>query len=122
MTGIVSSHLLKTFGAIPLPIPLSLRGYSLGMLGPIPSFLLGYSLGMLGSIPSFLLGYSLRMLGPIPSLGGRLSRSHGQELGEFRIIVAALWRGRGGSVTALAAAFGGQREMAAVLAGVSVAA
>jgi len=62
------------------------------------------------------------MVGPVPGFGDPSSRAHGQELCEFHIdviVAVALWAGRGASVSALAA-FGRHREMAAVLAGVSV--
>jgi len=62
------------------------------------------------------------MSGPVPGFGGSPSRSHGLDLCDLIIIinvVVALWGGRGASVTALAA-FDRQREMGAVLAGVSV--
>ena len=120
MGGIVLSHGLTTSGVIPLVIPSSLLDFSGAVLGSVPSSLLGYSIRIFVPVPTFLLGYSLRMPGPVPSLSGPSSRTKGQELGQFRIIiVVALSGARGGLVTALAAPFGRPRARGAVLAGVS---
>ena len=75
MGGIVLSHGLTSSGVILLVIPSSLLDYSVGVLVPVPTF---------------LHGYSLRMPGPVPGLSGPSSRTKGQQLDQFRIIVVAL--------------------------------
>ena len=120
MGGIVLSHGLTSSGVILLVIPSSLLDYSVGVYGLVPSSLLGYSVAVPLPVPSSLLGYSLRMPGPVPGLSGPSSRTKGQELRQFIIIVVvALSGARGGLVTALAAPFGRPRARGAVLVGVS---
>ena len=118
MGGIVLSHGLTSSVVILLVIPSSLLDYSVGVYGLVPSSLLGYSVAVPLPVPSSLLGYSLKMPGPVPGLSGPSSRTKGQELRQF-IIVVALSGARGGLVTALGAPFGRPRARGAVLAGVS---
>ena len=87
MGGIVLSHGLTSSGVILLVIPSSLLDYSVVVYGLVPSSLLGYSVAVPLPVPSSLLGYSLRMPGPVPGLSGPSSRTKGQELGQFRIII-----------------------------------
>ena len=122
MGGIVLSHGLTSSGVILLVIPSSLLDYSVVVYGLVPSSLLGYSVAVPLPVPSSLLGYSLRMPGPVPGLSRPSSRTKGQELRQFIIIiivVVALSGARGGLVTALVAPFGRPRARAAVLVGMS---